>query len=232
MSHLPDALVYLITDRRQLSPDARTTEDEVSALEDWLDEAIGAVDVIQIRERDLEGAVLAKLVSHVVGRAEGTATRVVVNDRADVAHAANAGGVHLRADGPPVERVRAIGPAGWLVGRSVHAIDLGIDVDIDDVARHAGADYLIFGTVFEGGSKVAGSPTAGLDGLRAAARSSRAPVIAIGGLTPAGAALAVQAGARGVAGIGVFLPPGRTPVSLGLTRAVAELRQAMLAQKA
>jgi thiamine-phosphate pyrophosphorylase len=224
VSRLPDRLVYLVTDRRQLTPEARTTREEIAALEAWLDEAIGVVDVVQVRERDLDAAPLLHLVTRLARRAEDSPTRVVVNDRADVAVAAGADGVHLRADGVPVARVRVLGPAGWLVGRSAHTLS--------EVGGAGGADYVIFGTVFTSASKAAGTRAAGVDALRAAAGTSRAPVIAIGGIDPERASRCVEAGAGGVAAIGIFLPPGRTPISRGIQVAAEELRRAMTRQKA
>jgi thiamine-phosphate pyrophosphorylase len=218
---LPSPCICLVTDRLAVTPDARTRRGEIAGLERQLDEAIAAgVDLIQIRERDLDAATLRALATRVVARA-AAATRVVVNDRADVARAAGAAGVHLRGTGPPIARVRAIGPGGWLVGRSVHTAD--------EARLAADADYLLFGTVFASRSKPADAPVAGVGGLRAAAAASAAPVLAIGGLTPARVAVCRQAGAAGVAAVGVFLPPGRTPDALGPGAAAAALRRAWLA---
>jgi thiamine-phosphate pyrophosphorylase len=212
--------IYLVTDRRQLTPDARTLADELRALEGWLDEAIEAgVDVIQIRERDLEAAMLVAIAKRVLARARGRGTTVLVNDRADVALAADADGVHLPAAGVPAGRARTIGPAGWVVGRSVHGVD--------EAGRSHGADYLLFGTMFAGGSKPQGSPVQGLDRLARAVAMSEAPIVAIGGIDPARAGQCVAAGAAGVAGIGIFLPEGRAPGALGPARAAAALRSAI-----
>jgi thiamine-phosphate diphosphorylase len=210
-----------VTDRVAVTPDARTRRDEIAGLERQLDEAIAAgVDLIQIRERDLDAAPLRALAARVVSRA-GAGTRVVVNDRADVARAAGAAGVHLRADGPPIARVRTLGPGGWLVGRSIHTAD--------EAQRAGDADYLLFGTVFTSRSKPDTAPVAGTAGLRAASVVSTAPVLAIGGITPSGAAACREAGAAGVAAIGVFLPRGRTPAAMGAAEAVAALRRAWFA---
>jgi thiamine-phosphate diphosphorylase len=206
---LPAPCLCLVTDRRQLAPDARTTSHEVAALERWLDDALSAdVDLIQIRERDLDARELGD-----------RAPRIVVNDRADVALAAGADGVHLRGDAPGVDAVRTLGPASWLIGRSVHTID--------EVREHAAADYLFFGTVFPGGSKGASAPTQGLEALARAAAASTVPLIAIGGITPARARDAIMHGAAGVAAIGVFLPPGRQPTSLGPIAGARAIREAM-----
>lgn len=211
---LPAPCLCLVTDRRQLAPDARTTAAEIAALERWLDEALSAdVDLIQIRERDLDARDLSALTRRVLANRGDRAPRIVVNDRADVALAAGADGVHLRGDAPGVDAVRTLGPASWLVGRSVHTID--------EIREHAAADYLFFGTVFPGGSKGASAPTQGLDALARAAAASRAPIIAIGGMTSDRAREAVAHGAAGIAAIGAFLAPG------GPGRVAAEFRAAM-----
>ena len=211
--------VCVVTDRRRLSPDAKTTMEEVRALEAFLDEAIDAgADLIQIRERDLDAAVLRDLATRTADRARGR-SRVVVNDRVDVALAAGTHGVHLRADSLPTSDVCRLAPPGWIVGRSVHtAEEAGGELD---------ADYVLFGSVFAGGSKPAGSPVAGPERLQEAVAACHRPVLAIGGITAARASAARLAGAAGVAAIGVFLPAGLAPGSLGVRAAVAALRAAM-----
>jgi thiamine-phosphate pyrophosphorylase len=217
--------ICLVTDRRQLSPSARTTRDEVSALAAWLDEAIGAgVDLIQLREPDLRGRLLIDLTRTVASNAKGSHTRVVVNDRADVAIAAGADGVHLRGDGPAIERVRALvarpcADSGSLrIGRSIHSIE--------DARAHASADYLIFGAIFDSGPKHG----VGLGALAEVAAfgprndGHRPEVIAIGGITVARASECVAAGASGVAAIRMFLPPDRCEGALGISEATRQLR--------
>jgi thiamine-phosphate diphosphorylase len=219
MIPIPSPAVCLVTDRRRLAPDARTARQEIAALERFLEDAVSAgVDVIQLRERDLDGGVLADITGRLVGRARGSAVRVLVNDRADVALAAGAHGVHLPGDGPPVHRVRALS-SSWIVGRSIHAADRP--------SGHQDASYLLFGPVYATASKP-GAPAAGLSALASAAAAATPPVLAIGGIDPARAAECRRHGAAGVAGIGVFLPPGLAPESLGPVRAVQELRAALL----
>jgi thiamine-phosphate pyrophosphorylase len=214
---LPRPCLCLVTDRRAVAPAARSLRLELLGLQVQLDEAIDAgIDLIQIRERDLDAATLVTLVTGLVRRAP-TGVRIVINDRADVAVAAGAAGVHLRADGPPMARVRSLGPAGWLVGRSIHDAD---EADASD------ADYLIFGTVFGTRSKPAGSPVAGLEALRHACGRTSVPVLAIGGITPARAGTCRATGAAGLAAIGAFLPPGSTPDALGPAVAVRAFREA------
>jgi thiamine-phosphate diphosphorylase len=219
---LPRPCVYLVTDRRRLAPDARTIRDEIAALDAWLDDALDAgVDVIQLRERDLDGGPLRDLTARLCDRARDRSTRILVNDRADVALAAGAHGVHLRADSAPIDRVRTLGPDDWIVGRSVHTASEA------RAAGVAGADYVLFGTMFTGGTKGDPDRPAGLDAFTDAANASRAPVLAIGGIDPDRAASCVAAGAAGVAAISIFLPQGRAPLAMGVARAVETLRHAM-----
>lgn len=153
------------------------------------------VDAIQIREPQLSARELFDMASRAVALTRDTTIRIIVNERIDVAVAAGADGVHLRASGPPVSAVRQIVPAGFLIGRSAHS-----DVEID---LAAGADYLVFGTVFSTPSKP-GVEGQGLDALRRAVERFRGPVVAIGGITPARVPDIVSAGAAGYAGIGMF----------------------------
>lgn len=214
MTALADPLVCLVTDRQRTTPDARTLTEELAGLERLLDAAIEAgVDLIQVRERDLDAATLRDLVERVMARVAEGATRVVVNDRVDVAVAARADGVHLRGDGPAADRVRRLLPEGALVGRSSHPHD----------PPGAGADYLLFGPVYPTASKPEGWTPAGVEALaRAAATGTR--VIAIGGITPERVPACMAAGARGVAGIGIFLPPDRWPSGRGPSAAIRALR--------
>ena len=165
--------------------------------------AVEGVHLIQIRERDLDGGPLTRLVVACVNAVRGTRARVVVNDRFDVAVAAGAHGVHLRGDSFPVSRVRACAPPGFLIGRSVHSASDAVATADDDAVN-----YLIFGTVFESSSKP-DRGAAGLHALSAVASATRIPVLAIGGVTSGRIADVMRSGAAGVAGISMFdMPSG------------------------
>lgn len=160
--------------------------------------ARAGVDLVQIRERDLDGGPLLDLVERCVRSVQSTRTRVLVNDRLDVALAAGAHGVHLRHDSFAAPRVRLAAPRGFLVGRSVH------DVASARTATEAGGlDYLIFGSVFATASKPGRSP-AGLDALAAVAAATPLPVLAVGGVTAERIPAVSRAGAMGIAAIGLF----------------------------
>ena len=88
-----------------------------------------------------------------------------------------------------------------MVGRSVHTI-------VEAAATANGADYLIFGALYQTASKDAGHPTASLDDLRSACRvANGVPILAIGGITALRASEVARAGAAGIAGIGIFFLP-------------------------
>jgi thiamine-phosphate diphosphorylase len=158
------------------------------------------VQLVHIREPDLEARALLDLVRAVVAAVRGSGMRVLVNDRLDVALAGGAHGVHLRSDSMPAPRARSLVPPGFLVGRSVHAVDEAAR------ARAAGGlDYLLFGTVFETSSKpgVAAAGAAKLGAVVAAAAG--VPVLGIGGVTTAERAGALsRSGCAGLAAIGLF----------------------------
>ena len=160
--------------------------------------AAAGVNLVQIRERGLDDRRLLALTRAIARAVEGTAARIVVNDRVDIALAAGADGVHLRADSPPAAAVRAMVPAGFLIGRSVHGEAEAI------AAAGTGVDYLILGTIFPSVSKPAGVPSLGLEPLARAARAVRVPILAIGGISADNVGRVAAAGAAGVAAIGLF----------------------------
>ena len=188
----------LVTDRRRLAGAGSSSDHARRLLLAQLENAVNSgVDFIQVRERDLEAGQLAALVQAALSLARGTTSRIVVNDRLDVALACAADGVHLRADSIPTADARRIAPARFLIGRSVHAPG--------EAWAAEGCDYVIAGTVFPSRSKAAGAAVLGIEGLRAIVRASPAPVLAIGGITADRFDDVAAAGAAGVAGIGLFL---------------------------
>jgi thiamine-phosphate pyrophosphorylase len=180
--------------------------------------AAAGVNLIQIREGDLDSRALSELVRSCVRATAGSQARVVVNDRVDVALAAGADGVHLRSDSPTAARVRQVVPARFLVGRSVHSAE-----EAEKVASEGGLDYLIAGTIFPSGSKPDQTAFLGLDGLRAVVGRVELPVLAIGGVTVETVADIAGTGARGVAAIGMFCEASVDPERLA--NAVTSIRR-------
>jgi thiamine-phosphate pyrophosphorylase len=193
-------IICLVTDRRRLVRAGAPDHEARRCLRTQARHAVDAgVDLIQIRERDLDAADLAALVVDLVAATRGTPTRVVVNDRLDVALTCGADGVHLRSDSIGVAAARRLAPTPFVIGRSVHGID--------ELAAARGADYLIAGTVFPSASKPGGQ-LLGPEGLRAIAREATVPVLAIGGVTSERLGEAAAAGASGIAAIGLFMRSG------------------------
>jgi thiamine-phosphate pyrophosphorylase len=117
----------------------------------------------------------------------------IVNDRADVALAVSADGVHLGQDDLPVELARRVlGQDKW-IGCSTHRLDQLTEAD------KFSATYVAFGPVFPTGSKEGSDPVVGLEGLRKAREATRKPLVAIGGMTVENARAAIEAGADAVA---------------------------------
>lgn len=203
MGGKPPVVCY-VTDRRSLA-----ATNSVAALISSIRVAIAAgVDWVQIREKDLSSRELLDLATSAVHAADELAggsppTRIIVNDRLDVALAAGAAGVHLgRESIPAAEVVRwcrgGKAPRGFLVGVSCHSL-----ADARE-AESAGADYVIFGPVFDTPSKRPFGPPQGTSNLAQVCGSVRIPVIAIGGIDQQNAAECLRAGAAGIAAIRMF----------------------------
>src|SRR5690349_1482730 len=171
---------YCVTDRRH----GDVLECAAKAIRD-------AVDMIQVREKDLPARDLHDLVSKVRDLAIGRNTRILVNDRLDIALATGIHGVHLPGNGLPPERVRRFVE---VLGVSIHSLDEGLE------AERAGADFVVFGPVFDSPGKKA----VGLEPLRKISNALKIPVIAIGGITLANTDAVLNAGAAGIAGIRLF----------------------------
>lgn len=174
-------------------------------------ERIGAAtgagaDWIQIREKDLGARALLELVRDAIDltrRVSRGRTRVIVNDRLDVAIAAGADGVHLGHASIPwreaIRWCRAGGaPTEFVVGVSCHGLDDALS------AETAGVDYVFFGPVFDSPSKRKFGSPQGTGKLHEVTRALRISVIAIGGVNVDNAAECLRVGAAGAAAIREF----------------------------
>jgi thiamine-phosphate pyrophosphorylase len=194
-----EPVLCLVTNRRRLAAATAIPGDGLTALVAQVSGAIrGGVDLVQIREPDLDGATLLRLTRQLLGLRRTERVRIVVNDRLDVALAAGADGVHLRAAGMPPDRVRRMAGPGFLIGRSVHSAE--------EAQQCTGVDYLIAGPVLDSVSKPGYRPL-GADGFQTIVRAAGSTsVLAIGGVTEASVGLTRRAGAAGIAAIGAFIP--------------------------
>jgi len=212
-------LVALVTGLSRLSVSGRP-QDGVTALFGQVAAAVDAgVDLIQVREPDLSDRMLLAVVTRCVDMARGARTVVLVNDRLDIALAAGAGGVHLRASSVPAGLARRCLPAGFLLGQSVHG-----RAEATRVVETGDLDYLVLGTVFSSRSKLDQVPC-GVDVLETVTQAVDVPVLAIGGITVDKTPEVFCAGAAGVAAIGLFTKPGPSGEFDGIRHIVGDIRR-------
>jgi thiamine-phosphate pyrophosphorylase len=152
------------------------------------------VELIQIRERDLTARDLAELTRKVLQLPNPHGTKILVNDRADVAIACKAHGVHLR-DGS-VSPGKFARP-GFLVTVSCHSLE--------DARTATGASFILLAPIFKPLSKTDDRPALGTGAIAELARCSPAPILALGGITDRNSRACIDAGAAGIAGISRFL---------------------------
>lgn len=186
-----DFRLLLVTDRHQTRGRPLSTV---------LQQAIIAgVPAIQLRERDLPTTELLTLAQEIQTEAEAHAVPLIVNDRVDLVMALNVSGVHLRTDSLPLSTARRLLGSHRLVGVSTHSIE--------EVRRanREGADYIVFGPIYETPSKRPFGPPLGLERLAEACSQSTAPIFAIGGITCGRVSDIRAAGAHGAAVIGAVL---------------------------
>ncbi len=181
----------LVTDRAQTRG-----RDLVAVVTECLAAGLPAV---QVREKDLAVADLVALGRRLRAASRDHRALLVVNDRADVALAVGADAVQRTHASLAVEDLKAVADKRLLVGASVHAVSEAV------AAARAGADWIVFGPIYDTPSKRAYGPPQGLAALRDVARAVDVPVIAIGGITPERVPEVLQAGAHGVAAISAIL---------------------------
>lgn len=223
-------VICLVTDRRRLGAAIGAgPAGLIDALEHQVAAAIEAdVDVVQIREPDLDARRLTSLVRSLAARARGRQTRILVNDRIDVALAAGAGGVHLKETSIAPELARrlastfATATASGQPDRFV--VTCAVHTPLTAAARHS-ADFIIAGTVLPTVSK-SGAEYLGWKGLgEVIAASKGTPVLGIGGLDLTSIPSLVETGAAGLAAVGAFIPPaGDTRLQDFVKKRVIDMR--------
>lgn len=205
--------LIVVSDRHRLCAAAgRAAGDGVDLLlEQAAAAAAAGVFAYQLREPDLPARVLLDIATRLVAVAEGR-MKVLVNDRADVAATAGAD-LHLRATSAPAARLRQWLPASTWISRSVHTEE--------ELAAAGPVDAVIAGTVRATASKPPRQRLLGMEGLARLATVSPVPVVGIGGLGIEDCQALADAGAAGLAAIGLFLPRlGESPAA-AVRRAVA-----------
>ena len=183
--------LYLVTDRQRTA--GRPLLEVVEAA------LQGGVDAVQLREKDLPAAALFALATHLRDLTRRYGARLLINDRIDIALAVGADGVHLPVDSfAPADARRLLGPDA-LIGVSTHSVEQA------RAAAAGGADFIVFGPVFDTPLKRAFGTPLGLDALAHVTGAVRVPVLAIGGLTADRVASVRQRGAHGVAVVAAIL---------------------------
>jgi len=219
-----EPLLCYVTDRRGLSG-VETQEARQALLRKIRAAAAAGVDWIQIREKDLSGRDCSALTREALQRAAKSSasgrapTRILVNDRLDVALSEGAGGVHLGESSLPVEEAKRLVLArgqqkDFLIGVSCHSLEAAKS------AARSGADYLFFGPVFATPSKAAYGSPQGLERLAEVCRAVSIPVLAIGGITLENGKSCFSASAAGIAAIRLFQDADDLP---WLVRALRQL---------
>lgn len=165
-----------------------------------LQQAVEAgLPAVQLRERDLPTSELLQLGQEIRAITSPRAVPLIINDRVDLMLALNLDGVHLRANSLPVAVVRRMAGADRLIGLSTHSL-----AEVRQANRD-GADYVVFGPIFDTPSKRQFGSPVGLEQLAEACRLSAIPVFAIGGVTGASVPDVFRAGSHGIAVIGSIL---------------------------
>jgi thiamine-phosphate pyrophosphorylase len=159
----------------------------------------GGAPCIQLRAKDVPAETLLREARAIRAATRAADALFVMNDRLDVAVAADADGVHLGQDDLPASRARRLLPAGKLLGISTHSLAQARRAVAD------GADYIGVGPVFCTTTKETGYVPLGLAGLAAIAAAVPVPVVAIGGIGLDDAPRVIRAGAMAVALISALM---------------------------
>ena len=152
----------------------------------------GGADVIQLREKRLEGGELLERARRLRGLTRRHGALLIINDRPDIAMLSDADGVHLGQQDLPPEDVRSLVGANSIIGFSTHSLQQVLEANDRDV------DYIGVGPVFPTETK--GYDTGGgIDLVQLLCSAAETPTVAIGGMTPEKAAEAITAGAQAIA---------------------------------
>ena len=192
-------ILYLIT-RGATTETATAASLEFKQIAEQVSMAVvTGIDFVQLREKRLPARVLFELTRRAVALTRDTATRLLVNDRADIAAAAGANGVHLTTRSLDAATIRRTFGDDFVIGASTHSVEQA------RAAAEGGASFAVFGPVFDTSSKRDYGRPVGLGELATVTRKlGDFPVLALGGLNMDNFALCLNAGARGIAGISLF----------------------------
>lgn len=180
-----DLSLYLVTDR--LLSLGRNIE--------WIvEEAVkGGVTMVQLREKDCCTREFIDLATRLKHKLRSFNVPLIINDRLDVALAANADGLHIGQSDMPYAMARQLLSKDKIIGLSVENMDQVLEANDLDV------DYIGISPVFSTPTKTDTAQPFGLEGIRQVMAVSRHPAVAIGGISFANATSIIRAGANGIA---------------------------------
>jgi thiamine-phosphate pyrophosphorylase len=191
--------LYLITDRKLC---------QESSLEEIVRQALAAgIKAVQLREKDLNTRELFETGKNLKNLTDEYQSKLFINDRLDLLLSLDAAGIQIPEDGIPISQIKSHA-AGKQIGASVHSIDKAL------AKEQEGADFLLFGPVFETESKKGILEPQGLSNLSEVAASVKVPVLAVGGITPERAEKCLQHGAAGAAVISAILKSKNIPQTI------------------
>jgi thiamine-phosphate pyrophosphorylase len=153
----------------------------------------GGADTIQFREKAGSTRSLIEVAKSMLVVCRQAGVPLIVNDRIDVALAADADGVHLGQTDFPIPLARELLGKNKLIGGSAATLEEA------RVCLAEGADYIGFGPVYVTGSKADAGPVSGPEGLKRVVETIPLPIVAIGGITAENLPEVMKAGAYGIA---------------------------------
>ena len=153
----------------------------------------GGCRLFQVRAKELGDADLLEQLTEIAKACRARSARFVVNDRADLAWASGAAGVHLGQQDLPVREARRLLGKSAIIGLSTHSEPQFLAAQDEDI------DYVAIGPIFVSPTKQSGPPPLGTELLSRLAPTSRAPVVAIGGINLANVTEVWRSGAASAA---------------------------------
>jgi len=153
-------------------PEQTAGRDAAAVLRQLLD---GGAKIVQLRAKNLSPRDFLELARQARTLTRSSGCRLIINDRADIALACDADGVHLGQEDLPLQAARKI-LGEKIIGISTHDIEQAIE------AEHAGADYIGFGPMFGTTTKATGYASRGVEMLRQIRAAVKLPIVAIGGI--------------------------------------------------
>lgn len=157
------------------------------------------IRMLQLREKHLSDRELLSIGEKIIKITENTSTRLIINDRPDIALLLSADGYHLGQDDLPLAVARKIYPSASLCGVSTHNLAQA------DLAFESNPDYIGFGPVYATPTKEVPDPVVGLNNLSKVLSIAKIPVVAIGGIDGSNIEDVLRSGARNIALVRYFM---------------------------